>query len=45
MTRHYEGPHRDVFAASVRESRRIAGLDAGLPSTHGRPGGKEDARP
>ena len=28
MTRHYEGPHRDVFAASVREARRIAGLDA-----------------
>jgi type IV secretion system protein VirD4 len=45
MTRHYEGPHRDVFAASVRESRRIAGLDADLPAAHGRPGGKEDARP
>lgn len=28
MTRHYEGPHREVFAASVREARRIAGLDA-----------------
>ena len=28
MTRHYEGPNRDVFAASVAESRRIAGLDA-----------------
>jgi type IV secretory pathway TraG/TraD family ATPase VirD4 len=28
MTRHYEGPHRDVFSASVAESRRIAGLDA-----------------
>jgi type IV secretion system protein VirD4 len=27
MTRHYEGRHRDVFAASERESRRIAGLD------------------
>lgn len=26
MTRHYEGQHRAVFAASVRESRRIAGL-------------------
>jgi type IV secretion system protein VirD4 len=28
MTRHYEGPCKDVFAASVKESRRIAGLDA-----------------
>ena len=27
MTRHYEGPHRDIFAASIAESRRIAGLD------------------
>lgn len=27
MTRHYEGPHRQEFAGSVRESRRIAGLD------------------
>ena len=27
MTRHYEGPDRAVFAASVKESRRIAGLD------------------
>ena len=28
MTRHYEGPDKDVFAASVAESRKIAGLDA-----------------
>jgi type IV secretion system protein VirD4 len=28
MTRHYEGPYRNVFAASVAEARRIAGLDA-----------------
>jgi type IV secretory pathway TraG/TraD family ATPase VirD4 len=28
MTRHYEGPHRNVFAASVAEARRVAGLDA-----------------
>lgn len=27
LTRHYEGPDRAVFAASVAESRRIAGLD------------------
>jgi type IV secretion system protein VirD4 len=27
LTRHYEGPHRREFAASVREARRIAGLD------------------
>jgi type IV secretory pathway TraG/TraD family ATPase VirD4 len=31
MTRHYEGPYADVFAASVRESRRIAGLDSADP--------------
>jgi type IV secretory pathway TraG/TraD family ATPase VirD4 len=29
MTRHYEGPHRDVFAASVLEARRISGSGAG----------------
>ena len=34
LTRHYEGPDRKVFAASVREARRIAGLDA--PSWPGR---------
>jgi type IV secretory pathway TraG/TraD family ATPase VirD4 len=28
MTRHYEGPHREVFAASVREARQIAGLNS-----------------
>jgi type IV secretion system protein VirD4 len=28
MTRHYEGPHRDIFAASVKEARRIAGLNS-----------------
>jgi type IV secretion system protein VirD4 len=27
LTRHYEGPDREVFAASVTEARRIAGLD------------------
>lgn len=27
LTRHYEGPHRDEHARSVRESRRLAGLD------------------
>jgi type IV secretion system protein VirD4 len=27
MTRHYEGPHREEFAASVARARRIAGLD------------------
>jgi type IV secretion system protein VirD4 len=27
MTRHYEGPHRAVFAASAAQARRIAGLD------------------
>jgi type IV secretory pathway TraG/TraD family ATPase VirD4 len=27
LTRHYEGPDRAVFAASVAEARRIAGLD------------------
>jgi type IV secretion system protein VirD4 len=27
LTRHYEGPHRREFAASVAEARRIAGLD------------------
>ncbi len=27
LTRHYEGPHAAEFAASVRQSRRIAGLD------------------
>jgi type IV secretory pathway TraG/TraD family ATPase VirD4 len=27
LTRHYEGPHAAEFAASVREARRIAGLD------------------
>jgi type IV secretory pathway TraG/TraD family ATPase VirD4 len=36
MTRHYEGPRRDVFAASVAESRRIAGLQA--PGAAARPG-------
>jgi type IV secretion system protein VirD4 len=29
MTRHYEGPRKDEFAASVMEARTIAGLDAG----------------
>jgi type IV secretory pathway TraG/TraD family ATPase VirD4 len=28
LTRHYEGPDREVFAASVIEARRIAGLDS-----------------
>jgi len=28
LTRHYEGPHAAEFAASVRQARRIAGLDA-----------------
>jgi type IV secretory pathway TraG/TraD family ATPase VirD4 len=32
MTRHYEGPHSKVFAASVREARRISGLDAAAAS-------------
>jgi type IV secretory pathway TraG/TraD family ATPase VirD4 len=27
MTRHYEGPAREIFAASVREARITAGLD------------------
>jgi type IV secretion system protein VirD4 len=27
LTRHYEGPDREAFAASVTEARRIAGLD------------------
>jgi type IV secretory pathway TraG/TraD family ATPase VirD4 len=27
MTRHYEGPHKDQFAAAVTEARQIAGLD------------------
>jgi type IV secretion system protein VirD4 len=27
LTRHYEGPNRREYAASVREARRIAGLD------------------
>jgi hypothetical protein len=42
MTRHYEGPHRDVFSASVTESRRIAGLDAPARLLAGETG-KEDA--
>jgi type IV secretory pathway TraG/TraD family ATPase VirD4 len=28
LTRHYEGPDRKVFEESVRQARRIAGLDA-----------------
>lgn len=32
MTRHYEGPDRDTYAASVREARRIAGLDKPEPA-------------
>jgi type IV secretory pathway TraG/TraD family ATPase VirD4 len=31
MTRHYEGPHRDTFAASVKQARLIAGLDPPPP--------------
>jgi type IV secretory pathway TraG/TraD family ATPase VirD4 len=31
MTRHYEGPQREIFAASVAEARRIAGLDDPFP--------------
>jgi type IV secretion system protein VirD4 len=27
MIRHYEGPHREEFAASVARARHIAGLD------------------
>jgi type IV secretion system protein VirD4 len=42
MTRHYEGPHAGVFADSVRESRRTAGLDPAPPSA-GLPA-KEDGR-
>jgi len=38
MTRHYEGPHRAVFAASERESRRLAGLDPNAADG----GGRED---
>lgn len=26
MTRHYEGPHKDQFAAATAEARTIAGL-------------------
>lgn len=37
MTRHYEGPHRDIFSASIAQARRIAGLD--IPSDC--PGGAE----
>jgi type IV secretory pathway TraG/TraD family ATPase VirD4 len=33
LTRHYEGPDRKAFAASVKQARRIAGLDA--PPGHG----------
>jgi len=35
MTRHYEGPYRDEFSASVVESRRIAGLDKPGPGCPG----------
>jgi type IV secretion system protein VirD4 len=42
MTRHYEGPHRDAFAASERESRRIAGLGPG-PADRS-PAAKEGSR-
>jgi hypothetical protein len=28
MTRHYEGPHKDEFAAATAAARRIAGLDS-----------------
>lgn len=43
MTRHYEGPDREVFAASERESRRVAGLD---PDPAGEsPAAKEDRHP
>jgi type IV secretory pathway TraG/TraD family ATPase VirD4 len=39
LTRHYEGPHRREFAASVREARRIAGLkpSEGIASNAGYP--------
>ena len=40
MTRHYEGPDRAIFAASVREASRIAGLDA--PSGHAPPVGSRE---
>ena len=26
MTRHYEGPHQDLYAAATAEARTIAGL-------------------
>ena len=29
MTRHYEGPDKDIFASSVKRARQIAGLDTG----------------
>ena len=46
MTRHYEGPHRDVFAASERESRRIAGLDSPpADGDRGREGGRPPRTP
>jgi type IV secretory pathway TraG/TraD family ATPase VirD4 len=38
LTRHYEGPDREVFAASVREARRIAGLD--MPASPGNGAGE-----
>lgn len=34
MTRHYEGPHRAEHARSVRESRKLAGLDDDRPGTN-----------
>lgn len=33
LTRHYEGPHREEHARSVRESRRLAGLDGDGPAS------------
>jgi type IV secretion system protein VirD4 len=35
LTRHYEGPHRAEFAASVTQARRIAGLDLVPESRNG----------
>ena len=37
MTRHYEGPDKDIFASSVRRARQIAGLDTAYTQAGGKP--------
>ena len=48
MTRHYEGPHRELYSAATAEARTIAGLTPSarlLPRTGTSPGASDLTAP